>query len=218
VDWQQLSGDDLATALYQVRKAAQSYSRVEDRLLFWGQGADPQLPFGPGVHIVPDAIGVEIEGGYEHDGLIPDTANLASRRNIYEGVSTAYRDLENAAAVGPWALVVADDIFDLADRREQGFIDSPRERIENLLGSKIYRTSILPRRKAVLMGGAAIAQSETNLSRSDAPAGPVDRAVALEPELRYVGIDDRGRYQFFIMGSLALRIRDASGIIAIDFH
>src|SRR5262249_6720284 len=90
VDWQQLSGD-LATALYLVRKAAQSYSRVEDRLLIWGQGgAAGKLPFGPGVNLVPYVIGAEVERGYLSDGLISARATNALESDIYEGISIAY--------------------------------------------------------------------------------------------------------------------------------
>jgi hypothetical protein len=217
VDWQQLSGD-LATALYLVRKAAQTYSRVEDRLLIWGQGnAGNQLPFGPGVQRVSKTVGAEVERGYPSDGLISGNATNVLRADIYESISIAYRKLEDKATVGPWALAMADDIFDLAERTRVGFIESPRQQIENLLGSKIYRTSILPLGKAVLMGGAATSQSESAVSGPDEPAGPVDRAVALEPELRYLGPDQRGRHDFFIVGSLTLRIRDKDGLIALEF-
>ena len=93
-------------------------------------------------------------------------------------------------------------------------MESPRERIENLLGTKVYRSNILDDWNAILMGGAS---SPQNMNRSGEPMGPVDRAVALEPQLRFVRTDENGRFEFAIVGSLTLRIRDLDGIRYLVF-
>jgi hypothetical protein len=46
---------------------------------------------------------------------------------------------------------------------------------------------------------------------------PVDRAVALEPQLRFLRTDNDGRYEFAIVGSLALRVKDQDCILQIEF-
>ena len=126
-----------------------------------------------------------------------------------------HSQLESKAVFGPWAIVMGVSLFDRSDRTEAGFVDSPRQRIENLLRTKVYRSNILPNWTAILMGGASSPQTMTH---SGEPMGPVDRAVALEPQLRFVRTDENGRFEFAIVGSLTLRVRDKDGIIQILFN
>jgi uncharacterized linocin/CFP29 family protein len=133
---------------------------------------------------------------------------------IYTAIAKYHSDLEDRNVTGPWALVMGTKLFDASTRTEKGFVDSPRQRIETLLDTKVYRTGILPDLNAILMGGAA---TPNDLARSGVPLGPVDRAVSLEPQLRSFGLDNQGRYVFAIVGSLALRLRDQSAIVQIQF-
>jgi hypothetical protein len=65
------------------------------------------------------------------------------------------------------------------------------------------------------MGGASTPQ---DIARSSGePMAPVDRAVALEPQLRFLRTDNDGRYEFAIVGSLALRVKDQDCILQIEF-
>jgi hypothetical protein len=238
LDWQQLSTTDLTTPLYIVRKNAQAYCRLEDRLMLLGQGADPdQFPFPPppgpgvvgvlgvpgvpgipavaGVPGVLGVVGAEVERGRVNSGLLGADKIYARSNDIYAGVAAGLFRLENDAVVGPWAIVMGTDLFDQADITQPGFVDSPRRRIESLLGTKAYRTSLLPKWTAILIGQAATA---AEFSRSVEPIGPVDRAVALEPQLRFLRTDNIGRYEFMIVGSLALRVKDKAGIVQIQFR
>src|SRR5262245_39156625 len=103
VDWQQLAETDLSTPLYQLRKVAQNYSRLEDILLFRGQGNPPQqLPVaaaGPaGYNPVP---GAEIERGHPNKGLTESKRTLFGKQaEIYELVASAYADLEEGGITG----------------------------------------------------------------------------------------------------------------------
>ena len=221
LDWQQLLEENFAASLFRVKKATQSYCAVEDRLLFLGQRTRPaglQLPYSGAVPArVGNIPGAEIEQGSEHDGLIDPTqmvvlpSNLA---NLFDAVGKGFAYLQSNGTGGPFAIGMAPNVYDRANRTVQGFVESDRERIESLLGSKVLRVSVLPPDTAFIMGGAADGTS----NGSQAITGPVDRAVALDPELHYL---DRtvapGQYQFAITGCLALRIKDSSGIVRIDF-
>jgi uncharacterized linocin/CFP29 family protein len=226
LDWQQLSAADLGMPLYLVRKHAQAYCRLEDRLLLAGQAArpqDPQLPLGgvqvgaavlPPIQPVKGVPGGEVERGHENPGLHRTDLRVAGR-NIYNGIAKHHALLESQAVFGPWALVMGASLFDQSDRTTSDFVDSPRERIENLLGTRIHRTSILGDWTAILMGGASTPQ---DIARSSGePMAPVDRAVALEPQLRFLRTDNDGRYEFAIVGSLALRVKDQDCILQIEF-
>jgi hypothetical protein len=76
---------------------------------------------------------------------------------------------------------------------------------------------VLPGRTAILLGGAQPGGAEP-VDLEGPPSGPVDRAVAVEPELRFLGnTDNQGRYEFWIIGGLALRLKDKWGVVQIFF-
>jgi len=222
LDWQQVSAGDLTTALFTVRKFAQAYCLLEDRLLLRGQALPPrnhqQLPLGDGQAIVLGQDqglppGGEVQRGQANFGLSGADAIPGDLEYIYDSIANGLSLLEDQT--GPWAIVMGAGLFDQSDRRDPHFDDSPRQRIENLLGTKAYRTTILTPLTAILIGGAA---SPEDVSRSGEPMGPVDRAVALEPQLRFLGIDNQGQYAFAIVGSLALRVRDKDNIVRVEFE
>jgi hypothetical protein len=224
LDWQQLSDENFETSLYLVRKAAQGYCALEDRLLFRGQAANAAAPQLPYTRVLPAPTppipGGEIEGGRENDGLI-DTNEMAlfpgTLPEVFDDISNAQASLEMRGAAGPWAVAMGTNVFDIANTIPNGAgagLKADRERIEDLLDTRVLRVSILPPNTAFLMSGAV----NGSLSNLGAVAGPADRAVAVEPELRYLDrTNTRGKYQFAVVGCLALRIRDGAGMARIDF-
>jgi hypothetical protein len=209
VDWQQLAESDMRTALGLTRIAAQTYSRLEDRLLFLGQDDNLVLRGGP----LPP--GARVDRGSSNFGLLGAPAMNGQRDDIYAEVARAYGELETQSVAGPFALVMGSDLFDEADRTPAGYVESPRRRIENLLGRMVQRSSVLPAYTAVLVGGAIATPSAP---AGVPPTGPVDRAVAVDPELRHLGnTDNQGRYEFWVVGALALRLKDSWGVVQILF-
>src|SRR5262245_16536157 len=188
LDWQQLLEENFEASLFRVKKAADSYCTLEDRLLFVGQHTAPvarELPYtGLLSGAVPGIIGGEVERGSENGGLIdPNQMTIFSGRlpNVFDAISNAY-DILSDATSGPWAVGLSSDVYTSANTRPPNAADSDRERIESLIGCKVLRVSILPQNTGFIMGGAAT----SNGSDSRVLTGPADRAVALEPELQYL--------------------------------
>jgi hypothetical protein len=213
VDWQQLAEDDFQRALILVRVATQAYSRLEDRLLFLGQRGVPPALVLNGAPPLPQ--GARVDRGSANAGLSGVRFQYGNRNRIYEAVAAAHAILEEQSIAGPFAMAMGPDLADWAHRTPAGFVESPRRRIENLLGSKVHRASVLPPWDAILVGGALPDGAPPSNSP---PTGPVDRAVAVDPELRDLGqSDNQGRHEFWVVGSLALRLKDRRGVIRIDF-
>jgi uncharacterized linocin/CFP29 family protein len=210
VDWQWLGKDGMSPAISQARLAGQTYGRLEDRLLFLGQ--DKNLALNGGA--LPP--GVRIERGWPNDGLLSAPKLYGNKNDIYSGVAAAFGRLEAQAATGPFAIVMGSDLADKSEETPTNFTDSHRKRIERLLGSTVIRSTVIPSWIAILLSGAKSADASSGDSFS---TGPVDRAVAVEPEVRHLGrIDDKGRYEFWVVGTLALRLKDAWGIFQILFQ
>jgi hypothetical protein len=210
VDWQWLGDEGMSSAVSQARLAGQTYSRLEDRLLFLGQGNDLSLNGGP----LPP--GVRIERGWPNEGLLAAPKLYGSKADIYSGIAAAYGRLEGQSAVGPFALVMGSDLADKSEETPANFAESHRQRIERLLGSTIIRSTVIPPWIGVLLSGAKVA--EIALATDPQAIGPVDRAVAVEPEVRYLGrVDQKGRHEFWVVGALALRLKDNWGLFKIQF-
>jgi hypothetical protein len=216
-DWQQLAEPNFERALTLVRDAARAYCRLEDRLLFLGQSRDVagNLILN-GVGVLP--FGARVDRGSVNDGLRGAGFQAGARNRVYEDVAAAYGILQEECA-GPFAIAMGPGLADLSDQTPVGFLESPRRRIENLLGSIVRRAPVLPPWDAILIGGAGPNRVPESASQSSLPStGPVDRAVAVDPELRDLGeTDAQGRHVFWVVGNLALRLKDARGVIRVDF-
>lgn len=212
-DWQQLEGPNFERALTFAQNAARAYCRMEDRLLFLGQSGAPGNLVLNGGALPP---GSQVDRGSVNDGLRGAGFQVGAQNCIYEDVAAAYAILQEES-VGPFAIAMGPALWDLADQTPAGFLELPRRRIENLLGSMVRRAPVLFPWDAILIGGASPDRLPESASQSSFP-GPVDRAVAVDPELRDLGeTDPQGRHVFWVVGSLALRLKDVRGVIRIDF-
>jgi hypothetical protein len=216
-DWQQLEEPNLERALALVRGATQTYGRLEDRLLFLGQSLDAAGNLVLNGGALP-AVARVLRGSV-NDGLSGANFQIGDRNSIYEHVAAAYGILQDQSFAGPFAIAMGPELADRADQTPGGFLESPRRRIENLLGSMVRRSSVLAPWDAILLAGANPDRVRESASQSGLPStGPVDRAVAVDPELRDLGrTDDQGRHEFWVVGDLALRVKDARGVIGINF-
>jgi hypothetical protein len=226
LDWQQLSEPGLFRAVGQVEVAARGYSQIEDRLLFLGF-APPAAGGGPMVGGQGLPARTTVVRGYANLGLVNEGGFVRVGRlsSMYEEISTALGVLEDNSHYGPFGLAMSTDLVDRANQRPIGFSETNRERIESLLRTVIHRTPVLPQGTAVLVSGAKQpgATEEPSSNGSSAvpappPTGPVDRALAVDPSLRFVQTNNLGQYVFAVYGVLTLRIKDPTGVITIKLR
>jgi len=221
IDWQQLSEPSLRTALGLLRTGTQRYNRLEDRLLFLGQSNPAAGPPGPPFLLNPASQPLppeqRVDRGSENNGLLDVPFIRGYLNSVYDSVRAAHDRLTGNGIAGPFGIVMGAELADQADRTQAGFHESARKRIETLLGTEVLRSTVLADRTAILLGGAQAGNAQPS-DLGVPPSGPVDRAVALEPELRFLGnTDNQGRYEFWIVGGLALRLKDSWGVIKILF-
>ena len=149
LDWQQLS--DLSQAIERAKTAMRTYSRLQDRLLLLGYVPAP-IAGPPGDTLGGGGMppGAWVNRGHANEGLL-GAITLRRDAAILEGIAVAQGMLEDWGHPRPVAVAMSRDLVDIAAQRQQGFADTLRQRIEDLVGSTNLRTTVLPARTAILM-------------------------------------------------------------------
>lgn len=204
LDRQQVSEPGLSKAKNRARSAARAYSQIEDALLFNGQPARGRLPPGS-----PAGVPARLDRGQTNDGLRA-ALNLRVRprprehfgARIIRGVGQALGIIETASQAKPYALFMSTDLYGRTLAPSPSFV-LPRDQIESLVDSNILRSPVLPPRTGVLVALAG---------------DPVDRAVAVEPTTRFLGVDRaNGRFYLSVYGVTALRLKESNAVVVLRF-
>jgi uncharacterized linocin/CFP29 family protein len=211
---------ELATARTLARRAANTLAQAEDAIIFQGvQALEAAALFreeralqrsGPTVAGLVD--GREPGGRViEIPALDPaavadlpalDPAMPRFGERTFEAVSKAYLRLQEREHHGPYALVLPPGPFADTQAALPQSLLRPAERIRNLLRGEIHATSQLPPHSGVLvsLGGSAL-----------------DLVMGREPEATFMFEDAEGKYRFRVWERFALRVRDETAIVRLDF-
>ncbi len=211
---------ELGTARTLARRAANILAQAEDAMIFQGaealeaeaffsngkvlQRSGPVMtgllgPFEPAeLSIVIPALGPEALV----DLPTLDAATPRFGELTFEAVSEGYVRLQTNAHHGPYALVLPPGPFADTQAALPRTLLRPAERIHDLLHSEIHATSRLPPLSGVLvsLGGSTL-----------------ELVVGQEPEAMFLFEDAEGKYRFRVWERFALRIKDQSAIVRLDF-
>ena len=214
---------ELATARTLARRAANTLAQAEDSMIFQGTAAFEAAAFfregralqrsGPAMAgllnliepvdvpaepIEIPALGPEVFA--DVPTLDPETPRFGAL--TFEAVSKAYVRLQENEHHGPYALVLPPGPFADTQAALPQTLLRPAERIRNLLRSDIHATSHLPPLSGVLVsvGGSAL-----------------ELVVGREPEAVFMFEDAEGKFHFRVWERFALRIKDETAIVRLDF-
>jgi uncharacterized linocin/CFP29 family protein len=200
----QMADPEMSSALSLFRRAGNVLARLEDALIFNGQPSPPTPPVGA------PSIG-EISGGQASKGLLKSafkTAPAISDGNtLVTAVTDAIGDLEGGGHGGPFAVVLARDLFSIAQTPVNiigtaGPSSVPQDRILPLLsGGSLLRSSVLPDGAGVVvaLGGA-----------------PVELVVATDMSLQFLQVDADARFVFRVFEKIVLRVKEGTAIVALS--
>jgi uncharacterized linocin/CFP29 family protein len=206
----QLADPEMTSALALFRRAANVVARLEDALIFNGQRDTGALP-----ERAPD--GAEIKGGQPSAGLLIDP-NAQNRRpgnltteqtvevaadgdSLVVGLTESIGGLEEKGHFGPFAVVLAQDLFVAAHKPEEGVSVLPRDRMLPLLaGGSLLRSSLLRGGCGVVvaLGGA-----------------PIELVVASDMSLQFLQVTEDSEFVFRVYEKAVLRITDRDAIVAL---
>lgn len=144
------------------------------------------------------ALGSEAVAGLP----ILDAATPKFGEFTFEAVSQAYVRLQEKEHHGPYALVLPPLPFADTQAALPQTLLRPAERIHHLLQSTPLSTSHLPSLSGVLvsLGGSTL-----------------ELVVGQEPEATFMFEDAEGKYHFRVWERFALRIKDQTAIVRLDF-
>jgi hypothetical protein len=206
----QLADPELTSVLALFRRAANVLARLEDALIFNGQPA----PDSPPKYGAPGA-GEKIYGGENWDGLLQSAFTtegpVTDGDTLVTGVTDAIGALEGKGHFGPFAVVLSQDLFSIAQKpmllltngtKGPSFV--PQDRILPLLGGgSLLRSSALPGGSGVVvaLGGA-----------------PIELVVATDMSLQFLQVTEEPRLEprfvFRVFEKMVLRIRQKA-IVAL---
>ena len=223
---QQVADENLSSALFAFRRAANIIARSEDSLVFVGNpGASPPsalaIPMGPTWRIPAAQNDVIANTPFLSRGLLTVRDNVTKHldvtaRQIRDGggtviandfgedlvtkISTAIGELEKRGYPGPFACVLGQTAFVEAHRPNIGSLVLPADRITPMLGGPLLRSTKLPNRHGVVASSCGEA---------------LDIVVATPPKAQFLQVDANAKYVFRVYERFVLRIKDPDAVVTI---
>ena len=219
----QIADPEMQSVLALFRRAANVLARLEDLVVFRGLDANGTPVGGPGG--LPSVW--EIHGGEATLGLWGNPANWPwpapfpqpkpwqwvqlqwtsesdAGRALVIAVSSAIGALEAGGHFGPFAVVLGQGLFLIAQTPGGDGYALPQDRIIPFLGGgSLLRSSTLSDYEGcsgvvVALGGA-----------------PIELVVATDMSLQFLQVTDEPRYLFRVRERIALRVKDADAIVRL---
>jgi uncharacterized linocin/CFP29 family protein len=215
----QMADPELASALALFRRAANVVARLEDAIVFRGLEPNPNratgVPFAPPGGLTGLPAVWQITGALAARGLwtprpgpdwsIPISGTTVEERaeQLVAAISEAIGRLERHGHFGPFAVVLGQQLFVVAQTPEPGSLVLPQDRIIPFLGGgPLLRSSTLGDSAGVVvaLGGA-----------------PIELVVAADMNLQFLQVSAEPVFLFRISEKIALRIRERAIVqLAMD--
>jgi uncharacterized linocin/CFP29 family protein len=207
----QMADPEMTSVLALFRRAANVLARLEDAVSFNGLVRDPAVPgrFAPPAGVASLQRIWEITGGEVLRGLL-DPANLLVRvgsprrgNRLVSAVSRAIGNLEASGHFGPFAVVLGQALFTIAQTPDPSSLVLPQDRIIPFLsGGSLLRSSTLPTGSGVVvaLGGA-----------------PVELVVAKDMHLQFLQLTHEPEFIFRVCEKMVLRVKEPAAIITLGW-
>ncbi len=198
----QMADPEMTSALQLFRRAANVLARLEDAVVFNGQRGPGEGP-AAGLDGLPGIW--DVLGGQAGAGLFGEAGQqlgLTDEGGLVRTVSEAIGMIEGQGHFGPFAVVLGQELFSLAQTPNKDSLVLPQDRILPFLGGgPLLRSSSLPAASGLVVAlGAA----------------PVELVVATDMSLMFLQLTTDPQFVFRVHEKIALRIREASAILAIN--
>jgi uncharacterized linocin/CFP29 family protein len=191
----------LSTAETLATRAANLLAQAEDLLIFQGDKATASPIFG--MVKTRGAAGKGLIGASTETVEVEHSGNGGYGEQTVRAVARAYSLLQSKGQYGPYALVLRTEEY--ADTFEPlpNTLVMPADRIKPLMNQGFYGTGTLPEVTGLLLslGGASM-----------------DVMVGVDPVTAFLQIDQDGIHRFRVFERFALRVKDPSAIVRLQFE
>ena len=206
----QLADPELTSALMMFRRAAEIVARMEDAIVFNGQGGVGSGPKkGLGAESVPPVY--QISGGGTYEGLmaagaqggpIKSSGDGDPGQQVFKAVVAAIGRIENAGFGSPFACVLGNDLFEAVTSPMPGSMVLPRDSILPFLNGPLVRSGGIPGNQGLVVG---------------LQGQPVELVVPSDISVRFLQTTADGESVFRVQQKFVLRIKDGAALATIKF-
>lgn len=211
----QQSEPDLVSALTLFARAANVVARTEDAIIFTGE--DPHIL--KICKVSPDPLKTNCLLNASNQ-TVPPVPHSSPPHHISPPYHTSPPcfpplgdDLVTAVAEGialldsqgflaPYALVLAENLFVVAETPSGSGLVLPSDRIRPLIEGPFLRSGALPCNQGVLVS---------------LPSNPVEIVVASDIHVRFLQLNDHGEYIYRVSQRFVLRIKERDAIVRLQF-
>ena len=199
----QVADPDMTSALTLFRRAANVLARLEDAVVFRGivKKGNRFTIDGDLKPEIWEIRAYEIARGLFDANSPPVHIGANTGEALVTAVSTAIANLEGQGHFGPFAVVLGQDLFLLAQTPAPS-LALPQDRIIPFLaGGSLLRSSVLPPKGGVVvaLGGA-----------------PVELVIAKDVTLDFLQQTEEGDYLFRVLEKLVLRVKEPEAIVRLE--
>jgi uncharacterized linocin/CFP29 family protein len=200
---QQVVGEaQLSTALTLATRASNLLSQAEDAVLFKGDGAFKDDLFKKVQHRGSAGRGL-LAAAREVVSVTPTgTSGSQYGEHTFEAVADAYSLAQGKGHYGPYGLALRTEIYadTLAPLPET--LAMPADRIRPLVTLGYFGTGALPVGRGVMVsvGGNSM-----------------DLVAGVDPITEFLRVDENSQYKFRVFERFALRIKDDTAIVRLEF-
>lgn len=209
----QMADPELTSALALFRRAANVIARLEDAVVFRGltsssapQGGLSGLPRIWQITGAVEARGIWIEDPPDERSISIDrNPDVGRGQRLVSAISDAIGRLEQQGQFGPFAAVLGQQLFLVAQTPDSQSLVLPQDRITPFLGGgPLLRSSTLDESDGftgvvVALGGA-----------------PLELVVASDINLQFLQVSADPAFLFRVSEKIALRIREPDAIVQLD--
>jgi uncharacterized linocin/CFP29 family protein len=195
---QSLTGLGLAT------RAANLLAQAEDAVLFSGDAAFDEAIFTRVQHRSGSA-GTGLLGAAHETVSVQPVSGDPKRyeEHTFDAVVHAYSRLQQRGHNGPYALALRSDEYADTFASAARSIVMPADRIKPLVSLGMFGSGMLPASTGVMVSVGG---------------NTMDLVVGVEPTTEFLQVSDAGAYRFRVFERFALRVKDNSAIVKLDFQ
>jgi uncharacterized linocin/CFP29 family protein len=219
-----------STAVTLATRAANLLSQAEDLVIFQGQNAfntsalfKNRIVLNRGVPADSGLLDLPLGSGQAPPLLPPvqavqvlplDPANPGIYgENTFAAVAKAYADLQGAGQYGPYALVLQTTPYADTYAPLKSTLILTADRIQPLMTAGFYGTGTLPAR-----AGSSPPEPLFDGVLVSLGGNTMDLVVGLDAATAFMQQDTDGNYRFRVLERFALRLKDTTGVIRLEFQ
>ncbi len=199
---QTASEEQYSTGITLATRAANLLAQAEDLTLFRGEEALKDPLFKKVQRRTGSAGAGLLKSATETIAVKPSQPPKRYGENTFAAVADAYSRLQRLGNYGPYALALRSEIYADTFAPLANTLVMPADRIRPLVSLGMFGTGALPPATGVLVsvGGNSM-----------------DLVVGMEPTTELLQQDAEGFYRFRVFERFALRIKDKTAIVRLDF-